>query len=364
VGIVGVVVAGVSCKSTGTAAAAPEPAPAPEAPRPQPAPAPAPDRPDQAALDALDKAMARAEDARKLAEDFEAPSYFPDEWNTAEADYRGITVDRASAAAVREAERRYNAAADRYDELFKNTIPRYAQDAEDEVLKARAEAIAAGIEDLAPEYLVVADRAALNAEDRYLAEDYYKAVESAREALDRYHSLTTGAEGFHVREEIVRRDFAGFDADNFDRGDTALRAAADAYETGALANALQGAGESKLRYTQALKNGWASYAAQLQALARRERQNALDAKANVAVKDEFALVERTYNQAETAFRAEGYEDAVGHYIRSEAGFAAVAQTAREKRRIAEAAIQAAEKKLVESESVVRNAEAILEGGAE
>jgi hypothetical protein len=344
----------------------PEPTPAPEAPRPQPAPAPAPapDRPDQAALDALDKAMARAEEARKLAEDFRAPQYSPTEWNGAEADYRGITVDRTSAAAVREAERRYNAAADTYDAIFKNIIPLYAKDLEDEVLKARAAAIAAGINDLAPDYLVVADRVAVDAENRYAAEDYYKADETAHEALDRYRSLTTGAEGFHVREEIIRRDFAGFDADNFDRADGVLRAAAGAYETGVLADAVTGAEDSKLRYTQVLKNGWAAYAAQLQALARRERQNALDAKANVAVKDEFTAVERTYNQAETSFRAAGYEDAVGLYIRSEAGYAAVAQTAREKRRIAEAAIQAAEKKLAESESVARNAEAMLEGGAE
>jgi hypothetical protein len=308
--------------------------------------------------------MARAESARKRAEDFDAPSYFPAEWGEAEAGYRGITVDRSSAGAVRDAERRYNAAADAYDEIFKNTIPRYAQDLEDELLRARAAAIAAGIEDLAPDYLAAADQVVLGAEDRLLAEDYYGADAAAREALDRYRSLAAGAEGYHVREEIVRRDFAGFDADNFDRGDAALREAAGAFEAGAPAEALRGAEESKLRYTQALRNGWAAYAAQLQALARRERQNALDAKANMAVKEEFAGVERIYNQAETSFRAEGYEDAAGLYIRSEAGYVAVAQTAREKRRIAEAAILAAEQKLAESESVVREAEAILEGGAE
>jgi hypothetical protein len=364
--VVGIALVGGGCKTTGTSSPVPEAPPSPppqEAPRPQP---PA-DRPDQAALDALDaldQAKARAESARKRAADFDAPSYFPAEWGAAEADYQGISADRSSAAAVREAAGRYNAAADTYDTIFKNTIPLYAKALEDEVLQARAEAIAAGITDLAPEYLVIADDVAISADDRYHAEDYYGADAAAREALDRYRALTAGSEGYRVREEIVRRDFAGFDADNFDQADTTFVAAADAYETGAAADALKGAAESKLRYTQVLKAGWASYAAQLQALARRERQNALDVKANVAVKNEFAGVEQIYNQAESSFKAEGYEDAAGLYVKSEAGYVAVAQTAREKRRIAEAAIQAAEKKLAESETVARDAEAALEGGAE
>jgi hypothetical protein len=127
---------------------------------------------------------------------------------------------------------------------------------------------------------------------------------------------------------------------------------------------MNSAEESQLRYNLVLKAGWASYAAQLQALARRERENAINAKADKAVKDEFAGVDRTYNQAETSYTAEEYEAAAGLYIRSEAGFVAVTQSAEEKRRIAEAAIQAAERKLAESEAVARAAEDILEGGAE
>jgi hypothetical protein len=368
--VIGIALAGGSCKTTGTGSPVPEAPPSPppqEAPRPQPPAEAGPEQaagPDQAALDALDQAKARAENARKRAADFDAPSYFPTEWEAAENDYQGIGADRSSAPAVEDAARRYNAAADAYDTIFNNAIPLYAKALEDEILRARAEAIAAGIEELAPEYLAVADDAAVNAEDRYHGEDYYGADAAAHEALDRYRALTAGSEGYQVREEIVRRDFAGFDADNFNQADAAFTAAADAYETGDAAGALKGAAESKRRYTQALRAGWAAYAAQLQALARRERQNALSEKANVAVKNEFAGVERTYNQAETFFKAEGYENAAGLYVKSEAGYVAVAQTAREKRRIAEAAIQAAEKKLAESEAVVRDAEVVLEGGEE
>jgi hypothetical protein len=358
----------VSCKSTGgtsgTSTTPPAAAPSQGATTPSQPAASSPDRPDQAALDALGQALGRAESARKRAADFESSSYFPVEWESAESDYNAVGTDRATTAGVRESERRYNAVADKYDELFRNTLPLYARELEDEVLQARAAAIAAGITDVAPEYLVAADRTAIDADDSYQGEDYYKASELAHEALDRYRSLAAGVDAYQVRNDVLRRDFSGFDADNFSRADEVLIAGADAYEAGNIETALSSAEESKLRYNLVLKAGWASYAAQLQVLARRERQNALNAKANVAVKDDFSGVEQTFTQAESSFRTEEYETAAGLYIRSEAGFVAVAQAAEEKRRIAEAALQAAEEKLAESDSVARAGEEILEGGAE
>jgi hypothetical protein len=315
---------------------------------------------------ALDSAIARAESARARAAEIGTSSYLPGDWDSAETGYDAARrgVDRRSAAAVQDSARRYNTAADAYDNLYRKAIPLYADDLRDEVLQARAEAIAAGINDMAPEYLFPADLAALDAEDRYNAEDYDEAIRAAHEALDRYRGLKTGADAFRVRQEVLRQDFAGFDADNFRQADEALIAAADAYEADSLVDAANGAEESLLRYNLVLKAGWASYAAQLQALALRERENALNAKADRAVKADFEAVDQIYNQAGSAFRAEGYEEAAVLYMRSEVGFVAVTQAAEEKRLLAEAAIQAAEKKLAESEAVAQAAEEILEGGAE
>jgi hypothetical protein len=358
------------CKSTGTVTEVPpEPPPPPAAPEPPPPPPPpAPPKltsgPDQAALDALDAAIARAERGRKLAEDFKSPSYFPAEWGAAEADYGSITADKTSAEAVQDAQRRYNAAADTYEALFRNTVPLYAADIQDAVLKARDEAIAAGILDYVPEYLDLADEVALGAERAYLAEDYYKAEAEALEALDRYRSLKTGMEAYLIREEVERRDFAGFDQARFDRADASLLAAAAAYEGGAVKDALAGAGESKTLYDGVLKAGWAAYAAQLRGLAQRERRNALDAKANVAVREDFSRVDQIFNQAESAYASKVYNNAADLYIRAEAGFVETVLAAEEKRRIAQAAIEAADKKLAESESTVESAEKILEGGEE
>ncbi|MDR2747497.1 MAG: hypothetical protein LBB77_08640 [Treponema sp.] len=366
----GIVLLG-GCGSTSTTETAPPEPPPLESPRPQPqpqvqpeAPKPADNTPGRAALDALDAAIARAERERRRAEDFGAASRFPADWDSAEAGYKAITVDRTSPEGVEEAERLYNEAADGYNEIFRRSIALYVKDLEEELLRARSEAVAAGINEAAPEYLLTADQGAAAARELFTAEDYYAADKAAREALDRYRSLTAGAEACKIQEEVVRRDFAGFDADNFKRGNDALAAAVSAYEGTAAGEALDRAAEAKLRYGMALKAGWAAYAAQVRALAGKERQNAINAKANVAVKDDFANIERVFNQAESAYRSEIYEDAVNLYVRSEAGFVALTQAAEEKRRIAQAAIDAAEKKLEESEAAVRNAEGILEGDNE
>jgi hypothetical protein len=377
-------------------------------------------------LNALDAAIARAEAERKLASDFGAPSYLPAEWSSAEADYGSIRADRSSTAGVQAAEQRYGALADRYHEIAQNTISLYAADIVKDLQEARDQLIAGGIEDLAPDYLDIADQVVLNAEDTYLAGDYYgardKALEGldryrtlkvglegyqireeliaggiedlaleylvtadeaaldlddvfhaeeyrsleaeAREVLDYYRTLKTGLEAYSIREEVVRRDFAGFDQDNFDRADATFLVAIDAYEAAIIGDALNGVGTSKTVYEGVLGTGWATYAAQMRTLAQRERRNALNAKANVAVRDDFSRVDQIYNQAESAYGSKVYNNAVDLYTRAESGFVETILAAEEKRLLAQTALEAAEKKLVESEGTALDAERILAGGAE
>lgn len=356
-----------SCKSTAASAPA---TPAPEStPTPEPEPErrvepPAPDVPDQAALDALDGAISRAESARKRAGDFGAPSRFPDDWAGAEADYAAAGNRRGTPAEVRETRAKYDALADRYDDLFRRTIPLYAKEREEEVLAARDAAIAAGITDLYPAYLLDADTTALDAVAKYEAEDYYAADETSLLALEQYRGLKPGAEAYKVRREIVDRDFSGYDQDNFSRADELLLAAFNHYGEKDAAAARREAEEALPRYSTVLRAGWAGSAGRLQALAQAERQKALDEKANVAVRDDFSETERVYNQGNTVYRAGRYQEACPLYERSAAAFTILTRRAMEKRRTAEAAIDQAEKKVLESEMVVQNAELILEGDEE
>jgi hypothetical protein len=230
--------------------------------------------------------------------------------------------------------------------------------------KVREEVIAAGIDDLAPEYLDIADDAALDLDDAYYAAEYRMLEADTLKVLDQYLTLKVGLEAYAVREEVVQRDFTSFDQDSFNRADETLLAAADSYEAGAVSNALNGAGESKAIYTGILGTGWTAYASQLRTLTQRERQNALDAKANVAVRDDFSRIDQTYNQAESAYGSGAYDNAADLYARAESGFVEVILAAEAKRRVALAALDNVGRKLVESENTALNAERFLEGGAE
>ncbi|MDR1318425.1 MAG: hypothetical protein LBJ90_02280, partial [Treponema sp.] len=214
----------LACKSTQSQEEIP-----PEVEKPVVTPA-SPGGPSQAALDALNGAKARADEARKRASDFESSSYFPSDWQAAESDYTDAeNLPRGSEAEIRQAEAAYNGVADTYDDIFNKTIPLYAQAREDEIMAARGELIATGLTESFPEYLNEVDQAALAALDQYEEKDYYKARDTAAKALVQYQTLKAGADAYMVREEMVNREFIHYDHENFDKADTVGQAAIDNY---------------------------------------------------------------------------------------------------------------------------------------
>jgi hypothetical protein len=346
----------ISCKST--------PKQTPEQPPVPPVETPvAPDGPSQAALNDLNAAIARAEEARKRASDFESLIYFPSDWENAESEYTAAgQLPKTTEDEVHEAAARYNALAGVYDDLFKRVIPLYAQDREDEITAARDEALLTGLKDSFPDYLTDADRTAVQALAQFEAEDYYTARDTAFLARDKYRALKTGGEAYNKRQEIVDRDFISYDPDNFNKADESGLAAMDSYTAENIEAAREQAEEAGLRYNLVLNTAWAAHVAERRLAAGTERQKALDLKANVAVKAEFDAASAIYNQAEASVQAENYTEAVSLYDQSEARFIAVGRTAEEKRREAEQAIREAEEKILESEENAKKAELILEGG--
>ena len=346
----------ISCKST--------PEQTPEQPPVPPVETPvAPDGPSQDALNDLDAAIARAEEARKRASDFESVIYFPSDWENAESEYAAAgQLSRTTEDEVREAAAQYNALTGVYDGLFKRVVPLYAQAREDEITAARDEALLTGLKDSFPDYLTDADRTAVQALDQFEAEDYYAARDTAFLARDKYRALKAGGEAYNKRQEIVNRDFVSYDPENFNKADESGLAAVEAYEAENIEAAQEQAEEAGLRYNLVLNTAWAAHVAERRLAADGERQKALDLKANVAVKAEFDAALAIYNQAASSVQAENYTEAVSLYGQSEAQFMAVGKTAEEKRREAEQAIQEAEQKILESEENAKKAELILEGG--
>jgi len=93
---------------------------------------PGPQGPDQASLDELDAAMARAQKGRDGAAAVQAQAYFPDEWNKAESDNNaGKSADRGTVEGVKQGIALFTSAAEAYEALAGNAAPLFAKDQED-----------------------------------------------------------------------------------------------------------------------------------------------------------------------------------------------------------------------------------------
>jgi hypothetical protein len=199
---------------------------------------------------------------------------------------------------------------------------------------------------------------------QYEGEDYYTAAASARLAVGLYNAQKTGMDAYNTWQEIVSRDFSKYDADNFYRAEEIGRSALDDYDDLEAESARTGAEDALLRFKLALQTGWQFYALEQRAAAGAERQAALDFKANVAVQADYDRAAAPYNQAEGYFRAEQYSDAAPLYVESLPLFAHARQIAEDKRLLAGEAIRTAEERTAESAAVVQDAEKILGGGTQ
>jgi len=301
--------------------------------------------------------MSKIEESRKQAQDFEAPSYFPSEWEDVEAQYN----DAKNNASFTEDE--VNSIAAKYDELFNKSIPLYAQAREDEIIAARDELISTGFTRLIPEYLQDADDTALEALAHYESGDYYKARDTAVEALEKYETLLIGANVYRTRREIIDRGFIAYDPDNFEKADEFAQTALDNYEAGNKKDAVANAEEAQLRYRIVLSNGWTGYASDRRASTISEREKALANKVNIAVRDGFRDADNLYYQAEENFKSENFESAATLFIDSETLFIITGQETEEKRQRAKETIRVAEEKIEESVETAIEAERIIEGGS-
>ena len=369
--------------------------------------------PTQGVSPDLSGPMARAQAARQRAIDFDGQSYFPSDWDRAEAQFNSA---RDAAA--------YNAAADAYDAIFGRTVSLYAQAREDEIMSERALLIDTGLTPYAPEYFRNADDIALAALDQYEAGDYYSARDTAAdalnnyemlnlaarvylvreeliqtgvthhgqeyldyadgiafdaidefnegnyeaavtyglEALDEYETLYFAAKVFLTREEVINRGFVEYDADNFYRADDVALAALDEYEAGNTEAAMEYAEEALLRYNIVLSNGWVVFADIRRGSAAVERDNALAQRANIASRDLYREGEAFFSLAQESLAAGNYQDAALYFMDAEANFVIARLDTQERRERALQTIRLAEERIEESYETAIEAERIIEGG--
>ena len=358
----------ISCGSTPETP--PDETPTTVTPPPAPPPAPPPvdpnsARPDQTALNNLDAAAQRLEEARKMIEDFYGNQYFPEDWANAESLYERAQRERKTGTAgeVRDSIALYNDAAAAYEAMLEKTMARYAEDLENQIVAARNNALASGAAYLAPDYLLDIDNAAADALALYQAKDYYKARDAGTQVLDMYKILGVGVDAYKLRLEIEERDFYRYDPSNIAAADAIALSALDDYATRNLVALGAKANDLLTRYTRSLNIALQAYATDCGAAASLERQKALDLRANVAVRQEYDEANTIFIQGINAFQMRDFDHSAIFYLQARDLFITVTDSARERRRIAEETLREAERRMAESDELAQRAESIIEGGA-
>jgi hypothetical protein len=404
----------VSCAGTPPPPAVPPPeaaSPPPPASVSPPSPAPTP-APDQATLSTLNEAAARAAAARKMAGDFDAASFFPSDWESAESLFSQAEQQKNASTrdGAQESTARYIGAAEAYEALIEKISVLCYEDKAKELSDARSAAVNAGAGELVPDYLLEADNAVADAEDKYQAKDYYGAKSSSDDALAMYSALKDGVEAYYIREDIAERaqelipdvllstDTFALDAiDKWEAKDyngaklgaaealtmySALKAARNAYDVREkiaeraeelFPNALSQADDVAFDaidkwqandFKGAKDTATTAWMMYLNVAASTERQTALDLKADTAARQEFNFAEAIYNRANAAYRGQRYEEAAPLYEECLPIYRMASLLALEKRLVAEEALRRADQRVAESDETARNAELILEGGAQ
>ena len=363
--------------------------------------------PDQATLNALNAAAARAEAARRLVNDFGGQDLFPTDWRNADSLFTDAQQQRRTStrAETEASTARYIRAAEAFEAMSEKALAMQYQAIADELYAAREAALKAGAQAMVPDMLLEADNIATSAESKYRAGDYYGAKTAADSALDMYIALKTGLEAYKIREEIAesvleiapevlwQSDSVGLDAiEKWEAGNYAdaragattalnmysgLKAAVEAYRTReeiadradpALLAQADSAGLDAIDKWEAKDYVGARTGADnalllyLRAGANAERQRAIDLRANTAVRLEFNIADEIFLRANTAFLNQWRQDAVLYYRECMPRFRAVADLALQRRQVADDAIKRASQRLSESDEKARNAEAILQGG--
>jgi hypothetical protein len=316
---------------------------------------------DAASVQAFEDARAEADAARARAQGVDAAFYFPEDWDSAESRY-GDAEKAGSPATLGEARNRadeWRRIAGVYNDLFEKALPLFAEDKAQQLLAAREAALDAGAWDILPDRFEATDELAQSVQDKYDGGDYSGAFADGVTAYNRYVVLKTVADAYAVKLEADAYDFITYDPENYEAGADAGNRAVDLFDQGSLADAWENAVEAVDRFHLVLENGWIGYTNERSVAAQSWRQAALEAKANVAVRNEYQNADGVYSQAHVALRAGNFQEAADLFERSGILFKQSRDAAVEKQVKAEEAIRLAEQKVSESELKAQSAQEVI-----
>ena len=239
----------------------------------------------------LQTAIARMDKSRKQASDAGGQDYFPAEWKNAETKNQDAkNAKRATPAEMRAAADLYTSAADAYDDIAKKSGP---------IAKEK--------------------------------NDSSKALQTAIARMDKSRKQASDAGGqVNFPAEWKNAETKNQNAKNAKKTTPAeMKAAADLY-TIAADSYDDIAGKSIEKTAQTAKSR-----------AEKERQTAVELKANIAARDDFNKADALFTQAQSDYTAKSFPPAAQKYTQAADQFAAASKSIEKKRTLAEEAINKA-----------------------
>jgi hypothetical protein len=299
---------------------------------------------------------------RKLAQDFKGAEYFPSDYQQAESQYAEAEALRPSdPGGYQEGAKQYTAAADAYRQLNEKNLPRYFEEEAKTAQSAREQAVQAGAEKTKGEALQAADAAAQEGGRRYGEKDYYAAAGSYNAAREYYSLAERMAAGAKLRGDITSRKLMQYDGKSYAQGEENTAAADAAYQRQDIPAAQSAAEAALANYQAVIDASWKGLAEERAKAAKAEQAKALEAKAQIALKSDYAAAEAVLAQGDGAMKKREYQQAHAQYSQAETLFAAAGRNAAQKRRNAENSIKQADKKVVESGQLARTVQRELAG---
>jgi len=352
---------------------------------------------------ALQAAMAQAEKSRQAAMSVNGQTYFPNDWKNAEAQNTSAKgAKKTTPEEIKAAAALFASAAAAYDDIAAKSQQRYAKDKEDankalQAAMARAEksrqaAAAGNAQTLLPNDWRNAETkntSAKNAKTTTL--DEIKAATALFvSAADAYDDLARKSQQAAAKEiedankallaaiaraEKSRKDAQDAKADvnfpnDWNNAETKNRTAANAKRGTAaemkaaapLYIAAADAYDELVKKNTALLNTQNQKTAEdAKARAERERQKALDVKANIAAAAEFGGADAVFKQAAADFDKKAFTSAVESYNKSADQFIAAALLAEKKRALADDTIGDAKQRSAQSADFAVGTGTAMEG---
>ncbi len=217
---------------------------------------------------------------------------------------------------------------------------------------ARKAAIEAGAEQTAPDQLKKID-------------DYYESVKNsdisskADDLIARYKLLEDYTKAKSAKSEIDDNNFASYAQSNYDRGLASLEKVENAFsnDTDLDASISESATDAYSNFNSVLLTAYKRLAKDERSAAYEAKKNADSVKAGVAQKERYKAAAEDFKSGDSLYSMQNPKKAIEKYTSAKDEFNALYEEVSVKRAEAQAAIEAAKKRVAESAQMAESADA-------